>query len=256
MATTTVNLMWIGNVGLLDSTPGSNITQTQLNAIIGHTATGADEIKPVAVTGDYYTGYYGTHYFVPTFHVGATPEGIPRDTASKMSYDDPAGGGQLTNLTVNTFVNARFDITVHAEDGTPSVVRQQGVLIQMSNGDLFFRPSTATVNDWDGINKISEVEVVEAWPTIRPTTDTPGDVMATIGFNAGIFDTDIVCFTRGTMIACPEGLRAVEDLKPGDLVITRDHGPQPIRWIGGRRFDGATLAAMPKLRPEVRQQNR
>jgi hypothetical protein len=27
----------------------------------------------------------------------------------------------------------------------------------------------------------------------------------------------------------------VEDLMPGDLVMTLDHGPQPVRWIGRRR---------------------
>lgn len=44
----------------------------------------------------------------------------------------------------------------------------------------------------------------------------------------------IVCFTTGTMIQTPDGPRVIETLSPGDLVNTRDHGPQPIRWIGQR----------------------
>lgn len=40
------------------------------------------------------------------------------------------------------------------------------------------------------------------------------------------------CFVSGTLIQTPFGLHRVEDLKQGDLVMTRDHGPQPLRWIG------------------------
>jgi len=42
-----------------------------------------------------------------------------------------------------------------------------------------------------------------------------------------------VSFTRGTHITLSNGAqRRVEDLKVGDRVLTRDHGPQPVRWIG------------------------
>ena len=40
------------------------------------------------------------------------------------------------------------------------------------------------------------------------------------------------CFTAGTLIDTADGPRAVETLAPGDLVPTRDHGAQPIRWLG------------------------
>lgn len=39
-------------------------------------------------------------------------------------------------------------------------------------------------------------------------------------------------FARGTLIATAEGPVAVEDLLPGDAVMTRDEGAQPLRWIG------------------------
>ena len=42
-----------------------------------------------------------------------------------------------------------------------------------------------------------------------------------------------VSFTRGTMITMASGAqRAIEDLQVGDRVLTRDDGPQEIRWIG------------------------
>lgn len=43
-----------------------------------------------------------------------------------------------------------------------------------------------------------------------------------------------LCFTPGTLIETPDGPRLVEDLRPGDLVLTADHGAQPLRWIGQR----------------------
>lgn len=45
----------------------------------------------------------------------------------------------------------------------------------------------------------------------------------------------VICFGEGTRIATPYGARAVEDLKPGDLVLTMDNGVQPLRWVGARQ---------------------
>lgn len=42
----------------------------------------------------------------------------------------------------------------------------------------------------------------------------------------------IACFTEGTEIDVPGGRIAVEWLRPGDEVVTLDHGPQVLRWVG------------------------
>ncbi|WP_417275300.1 Hint domain-containing protein [Celeribacter halophilus] len=55
-----------------------------------------------------------------------------------------------------------------------------------------------------------------------------------------------VCFAAGTMLRTASGLRAVEDLSPGDLVWTADHGMQPVRWVGKSRVD---LTRAPDLAP-------
>jgi len=39
-------------------------------------------------------------------------------------------------------------------------------------------------------------------------------------------------FARGTLIATGNGPVAIEDLLPGDAVLTHDEGAQPLRWIG------------------------
>ena len=59
----------------------------------------------------------------------------------------------------------------------------------------------------------------------------------------------VICFTPGTRIATPEGLRRIEELREGDFVQTKDNGAQEIQWIGARRMTGARLFAMPRLRP-------
>ena len=59
----------------------------------------------------------------------------------------------------------------------------------------------------------------------------------------------VICFTPGTQIATPQGQRAVEDLREGDRVQTKDNGAEEIQWIGSRRMTGARLFAMPQLRP-------
>lgn len=60
---------------------------------------------------------------------------------------------------------------------------------------------------------------------------------------------NVVCFTPGTMIATPRGEVAVENLRVGDKVITRDNGIQEIRWAGKREMGWHDFAANPHLRP-------
>lgn len=47
--------------------------------------------------------------------------------------------------------------------------------------------------------------------------------------------TDLACFAAGTRIETTRGPVAVEALAEGDLVLTADHGPQPLRRILSKR---------------------
>ena len=49
-------------------------------------------------------------------------------------------------------------------------------------------------------------------------------------------DLKFVCFAAGTPIDTPTGPRPVEALTPGALVLTLDHGPQPVLWAGARHL--------------------
>jgi len=56
------------------------------------------------------------------------------------------------------------------------------------------------------------------------------------------------CFVEGTRIGTPTGLRAVEDLAPGDLVTTRDNRARPLVWTGSREVDGSGDFAPVRIR--------
>ncbi|MDA8248082.1 MAG: Hint domain-containing protein [Rhodospirillales bacterium] len=66
---------------------------------------------------------------------------------------------------------------------------------------------------------------------------------ATAGINTGNGFVSItpVCYLRGTRILTASGEVPVEDLKPGDLLVTRFGPLRPVKWIGRQSFAGRFL---------------
>lgn len=58
-----------------------------------------------------------------------------------------------------------------------------------------------------------------------------------------------ICYLSGTLIATPDGEVPVETLRIGDMVITRDHGPQPLAWVSATHVTMADLDLAPNKRP-------
>ncbi len=58
-----------------------------------------------------------------------------------------------------------------------------------------------------------------------------------------------ICFTAGARIDTASGPRGIETLVPGDLIVTRDRGLRPLRWIGSTAVSAARLAQVPAFRP-------
>ncbi len=73
----------------------------------------------------------------------------------------------------------------------------------------------------------------------------------------------VVCFASGTLIESATGLRAVETIAAGDLVMTLDDGLQPVRWAGVQTVSGTgptapvhiARGALGNIRPLVVSQN-
>lgn len=109
---------------------------------------------------------------------------------------------------------------------------------------------------------VKEVAAIEATPAFFrgndnfDASDPPTAVVIDIGGTEYVFFPDhpdasgplngvlkfgpsmpsiVICFCEGTRILTPRGEVPVEELEPGDMVVTRDRGAQPLRWIGRAR---------------------
>ncbi len=93
------------------------------------------------------------------------------------------------------------------------------------------------------------------WEDVTYTDTTPNDLAGYATFADGTvvnfshIESVVVCFTAGTRILTPHGPRPVQTLKAGDLVLTRDSGPQPIRWIGSKTVRGHGVHAPIRFAP-------
>ncbi len=68
--------------------------------------------------------------------------------------------------------------------------------------------------------------------------EVPGTTFAVTSDGNGGTDitTNAICYLRGTRLATALGERLVEDIAIGDLVVTRNGGLQPVRWVGRQSF--------------------
>ena len=194
--------------------------------------------------------------------VGQTFGGPGEGLSSQwVSFTSVNNGGNSTALDMNNSVvndqaiidngsgpvayvfdgTAVFSGVITYVDGTTSATDLQFVLVQMTNGDLYLVPRPTEgdpTNDALSANRIQSVTF----------TDVSGDTYSGMAIDRPVISF-INCFTPGARIAVPEGTTLVEDLRVGDLVVTRDHGAQAIRWIGKRTLSAADLARNPGLRP-------
>lgn len=226
---TTVTWLWIGDRPMLDSSPNSNITSSQARAANGWTAHGGPEIKPTDVTGPTTGNSWATTY---------------QNSPTTFTYSDPVTGAPVSTRVVS-FITADFEIETEDANGNRITLVKSGILQQTATGDVFFRPSSSTVNEWDDITVIYGVTVRNAAPQSNSTG------IAKIGFNPSIKDIPIlpVCFVAGTLIETDAGFVAVEKLKVGDKVLTRDNGFKEIFWIGSIKLSAADLRDNPGQRP-------
>lgn len=76
-------------------------------------------------------------------------------------------------------------------------------------------------------------------------TNHVDETVGVVAFEDGL----ILCFTPGTLIETVSGPREVSSLRQGDMILTRDCGPQPLQWLSHTQMTLERLALHPHLRP-------
>jgi hypothetical protein len=66
----------------------------------------------------------------------------------------------------------------------------------------------------------------------------------------------VPCFVADTMIFTAKGPRPAEALQAGDLLLTRDSGMRPVRWVGQITLDGSGRHAPIRFMPEAQGNTR
>ncbi len=117
------------------------------------------------------------------------------------------------------------------------------VFTDLNGGDVVDGGTGSTkpgdVDDFDTLNLrgLKQYDIVDS--VDADGNSTSGRVEFRDGTTPDIIFSEIedivVCFTRGTMIQTAEGEKAIEDLEVGDMIVTRDRGLQPMRWVGSRK---------------------
>lgn len=209
------------------------------SSIIGFGAAGPRQISPVVLDGNFYT-VNGNTVFNTTYATGRP--------ASNMYYTDAETGAIVYPLKITFAQLVQVDVyDVDADNNEYKIGTFNMMLVQMDNGDIFIRPKNSDSSEWDDITQIRRMEVVGL---DGPPTDDDAHIDRAAGFNAEIFDIEIMpCFAKGTMILTPSGYVAIETLHAGDLVHTKDHGFQEIRWIGSRIITALKSDLHANIRP-------
>lgn len=180
--------------------------------------------------------------------------GFPTGTGT-ATYTGPADQLGTIDVTDNGAGNAGLHLedTDNGEDATADVTLNSGdqsLGVLADTGETWLVRDTVTLQifivahlevdtgDAAGSYTISEKPLVPGRSYDLLQYEASGDA-DTIAFRYAEF----VCYATGTLLRTPNGEAAVENLSVGDLLVTRDRGAKPIRWIGRRKLtfaDGAS----------------
>ncbi|WP_341236073.1 Hint domain-containing protein [uncultured Sulfitobacter sp.] len=148
----------------------------------------------------------------------------------QLRFDADDGNGLQTNIFDAASI---YNATLTYTDGTTAGIT--AVIMQDTQGNLFLAPEYQAGPDIAAM----EAKAIKSLSLDSVNSPVGEAVISRI-------QTDFVCFASGTMIATLEGERAVEDLEPGDMIMTQDNGPQPLMWRGARRLRFAVGAHHPQ----------
>ena len=158
--------------------------------------------------------------------------------------DNTGGAQQVTDLT-------QLADIISAPPPLPELVQVDIIIDGVNYGT--FTPGDGVLVETPLGYRINCAEI-DGWPYV-PGTDITVEVLATFDDGSSVLSSGgvvipvTICFVTGSMILTNRGEVAIEALKAGDLVMTRDNGFQEIRWIGHTTLSAAALNRDPNLRP-------
>ncbi|SMO42318.1 Ca2+-binding protein, RTX toxin-related [Thalassovita litoralis] len=148
-----------------------------------------------------------------------------------------SGGGGADILSGGT---GNDQITVGSGDTATGGAGDDTFTIQGGGGTITIDGGEGGEGSGDTIDFGGQID----WGSITYTNTVPSDLAGSVTLADGTvvtfsnIESVVICFKAGTRIETPHGPRRIEDLRPGDPVITRDNGVQPVRWAGRRRVPG------------------
>ena len=161
-----------------------------------------------------------------TFGGGPIREVIVDDTAGRrgrLEDDEPSG-------------HIVEDGAGLVADGTPIESESLFVLRELdSNGNPFGPEIEINVFSQNGVTS-------DIWGIGLTEPLNPGSSYIKVsGSNTGTsrYRDFIACFTFGTLIKTPKGRVPVEEIRVGQMVWTKDAGPQPVQWVDTTTVPGA-----------------
>ncbi|MEM7075932.1 MAG: Hint domain-containing protein [Pseudomonadota bacterium] len=182
--------------------------------------------------------------------------GAGDDTLSGEAGDDVLTGGTGADQMSGGAGNDTFNL---AEGDTATGGDGDDLFVLTDLGEA--GAGTITITGGEGGETAGDTlqltaDVSQSDITFTNTDDGAGGLSGNFTMADGTLVTfseieTIICFTPGARILTPGGARPVETLRAGDLVITRDHGPQPVRWIGASSVSGRDRFAPVGITPGV-----
>ncbi len=145
-----------------------------------------------------------------------------------IAHDDTATANLTGDTTIDVLDN---DTLAPSQSGTMQITHINGMPVTPGVSVILGTGQVVTLNPDGTLTVTGDGDEEEITFTYEASDGVHSDI--------GIVTVDFVpCFVAGSLIDTPDGPRPVETLLPGDLVCTRDDGPQPLRWIGRRHVVG------------------
>lgn len=187
-------------------------------------------------------------------------------TTMVVDFSDLPAGGLLGDVMWNSDIDTMtgpFQTDLIASDDELTISGDGSEDLNVLDNDLHAEGTSLTITHIDGQSVAAEgsvaldtgeVVTLNSDGTLSIANDSDVDETNTFSYtveddlgNSDVGSVDVTtevaspaCFVAGTLISTENGAVAVEELEIGIMIRTRDHGLQPLRWIGrsSRRAEG------------------